>query len=182
MRPETSPATYHIAMICATTDRARLRAGNTLFCFGCVAFAGSIVAAFLLDALTIDLTAIVAIWLGSAVRRGSRRAMKWAFALVIYYVVLSAALLTTVLNGRAATLRISGRSISEEETAWLVACMVAVFLWSLVNALFLRQALHEEKREARRRSGFCVTCGYDLTGNTTGRCPECGAPIQNGDD
>lgn len=24
------------------------------------------------------------------------------------------------------------------------------------------------------RSGFCSTCGYDLTGNVSGRCPECG--------
>ena len=23
-----------------------------------------------------------------------------------------------------------------------------------------------------RRSGFCPTCDYDLTGNTTDRCPE----------
>jgi hypothetical protein len=27
----------------------------------------------------------------------------------------------------------------------------------------------------RRRRGLCRECGYDLTGNTTGTCPECGA-------
>ena len=27
----------------------------------------------------------------------------------------------------------------------------------------------------RMRVGCCEQCGYDLTGNTTGRCPECGA-------
>ncbi len=27
----------------------------------------------------------------------------------------------------------------------------------------------------RTRVGHCTTCGYDLKGNTTGRCPECGA-------
>jgi hypothetical protein len=26
------------------------------------------------------------------------------------------------------------------------------------------------------RLGFCHNCGYNLTGNTTGRCPECGTP------
>jgi hypothetical protein len=26
----------------------------------------------------------------------------------------------------------------------------------------------------RRRNGWCVYCGYDLTGNRSGRCPECG--------
>jgi len=27
------------------------------------------------------------------------------------------------------------------------------------------------------RLGLCVTCGYDLTGNVSGVCPECGKPI-----
>ncbi len=29
-------------------------------------------------------------------------------------------------------------------------------------------------RYRRSRCGQCITCGYLLTGNTTGRCPECG--------
>jgi hypothetical protein len=37
-------------------------------------------------------------------------------------------------------------------------------------------------REYRRRQpqfpgGCCRACGYDLTGNTSGRCPECGREI-----
>lgn len=28
----------------------------------------------------------------------------------------------------------------------------------------------------RRRKGFCVKCGYNLTGNVSGICPECGLP------
>ena len=27
------------------------------------------------------------------------------------------------------------------------------------------------------REGFCAHCGYNLTGNVSGVCPECGAPI-----
>jgi hypothetical protein len=30
------------------------------------------------------------------------------------------------------------------------------------------------RRCRRRRKGCCVRCGYDLTGNVTGVCPECG--------
>ena len=30
------------------------------------------------------------------------------------------------------------------------------------------------RRWRRRRRGLCTKCGYDLTGNTTGVCPECG--------
>lgn len=34
-------------------------------------------------------------------------------------------------------------------------------------------------RLRRRRKGLCVRCGYDLTGNITGVCPECGTPIRS---
>lgn len=30
------------------------------------------------------------------------------------------------------------------------------------------------RRYRRRKNGQCLKCGYDLTGNVTGRCPECG--------
>lgn len=30
----------------------------------------------------------------------------------------------------------------------------------------------------RRLPGRCENCGYDLTGNVSGRCPECGAPVR----
>jgi hypothetical protein len=32
-------------------------------------------------------------------------------------------------------------------------------------------------RSRRRYPGYCVRCGYSLTGNTSGVCPECGEPI-----
>jgi hypothetical protein len=32
-----------------------------------------------------------------------------------------------------------------------------------------------EFRSLRRRRGLCVSCGYDLAGNVSGTCPECGA-------
>ena len=31
------------------------------------------------------------------------------------------------------------------------------------------------RRRRRRLKGLCLACGYDLTGNVSGRCPECGA-------
>ena len=30
------------------------------------------------------------------------------------------------------------------------------------------------KRQERRAKGLCERCGYDLTGNVSGVCPECG--------
>jgi hypothetical protein len=32
------------------------------------------------------------------------------------------------------------------------------------------------RRYRRRKRGACLQCGYDLTGNVSGRCPECGEP------
>lgn len=33
------------------------------------------------------------------------------------------------------------------------------------------------RRYRRSRRGLCVTCGYDLTGNVSGVCPECATEI-----
>ena len=44
---------------------------------------------------------------------------------------------------------------------------IAVFLW-------YRWDRPHELRRRRRAMGLCVQCGYDLTGNVSGVCPECG--------
>lgn len=43
--------------------------------------------------------------------------------------------------------------------------------WRLRNALFVSRA---------KRLGSCLTCGYNLTGNTSRVCPECGTPTAAG--
>jgi hypothetical protein len=49
---------------------------------------------------------------------------------------------------------------------WMIALVPAVI------------ALYCWRRERRRpRYGHCQACGYNLTGNVTGRCPECGTVI-----
>lgn len=35
------------------------------------------------------------------------------------------------------------------------------------------------RRWRRERKGWCLSCGYDLEGNVSGRCPECGKAISN---
>lgn len=36
------------------------------------------------------------------------------------------------------------------------------------------------RRWRRRRRGLCINCGYDLTGNVSGVCPECGSSASGG--
>ena len=44
-------------------------------------------------------------------------------------------------------------------------------------ALLVLFELPALRRERRRRRGQCGECGYDLTGNQSGVCPECGSDV-----
>jgi hypothetical protein len=46
-------------------------------------------------------------------------------------------------------------------TAMVPACWLSALLW----------------KRSRRKAGSCRRCGYNLTGNTSGVCPECGTPV-----
>lgn len=56
----------------------------------------------------------------------------------------------------------------------LLACVVAVVLTPI---LWLRQVRRKAVRDGRMAQGRCPSCGYSLTGNTSGVCPECGAAV-----
>lgn len=51
---------------------------------------------------------------------------------------------------------------------WFLALVFATY----PTIAFIRGPL---RRYRRRRNGLCIQCGYNLTGNTTGICSECGA-------
>jgi len=55
--------------------------------------------------------------------------------------------------------------------AFFFAMPIVLVLWRISR----RQA----RIEFRRKTGMCLNCGYDLRGNTTGICPECGEPVEN---
>ena len=55
--------------------------------------------------------------------------------------------------------------------------------WILVFALAILPLLwlwRRRRRMALERVGCCATCGYNLTGNVSGICPECGKAISAG--
>ncbi len=56
---------------------------------------------------------------------------------------------------------------------WWLVCSCA----ALSTALFVSWTWIV--RWHRRRRGCCTRCGYCMTGNTSGVCPECGTAVQN---
>lgn len=50
---------------------------------------------------------------------------------------------------------------------WMIAILLAIY----PSIAFIRGPL---RRRRRRQRGLCLNCAYDLTGNISGVCPECG--------
>lgn len=71
------------------------------------------------------------------------------------------------------------------ELAWIdlriwkgcVGLYLPLWVLSLMFALFVGY-LH--RNGLRRSVGHCRSCDYNLTGNTSGICPECGTPVTTG--
>jgi hypothetical protein len=76
-----------------------------------------------------------------------------------------------------------------EPLGWLaVLVLVAVPVWlgSTVGLRRYRELIRDplgiarrpyDKRMGRYPIGHCQTCGYNLTGNVSGACPECGTAV-----
>lgn len=77
-------------------------------------------------------------------------------------------------------------SLSEPTTHAIVySCSLPLILPALLSGLapaivFWRGPLRRW-RHRHRREGYCEKCEYDLTGNLSGVCPECGTPIKPGE-
>ena len=56
-------------------------------------------------------------------------------------------------------------------------------LGALIAIAIRNRALRAENtRRVRREAGLCANCEYDLRGNTSGVCPECGTPATPSSD
>jgi hypothetical protein len=66
-----------------------------------------------------------------------------------------------------------------ECVAALLLIVVSLFGFWYCTTKRVRPILEEERRRLR---GTCGVCGYNLTGNVSGTCPECGTPVPAGDD
>jgi hypothetical protein len=74
------------------------------------------------------------------------------------------------------------RHEERDETGFTKTRIVGVPFWllCLVTAVppltFLNSTRKRRIRIARVKANRCSACGYNLTGNTSGVCPECGTP------
>ena len=84
-------------------------------------------------------------------------------------------LLAVVLLGVAIITYLSMRlHIDARYFTLLPVCLSLIFIMTAtwIARSTMRRALREEL--LRRGIPICINCAYDLTGNVSGRCPECG--------
>ena len=62
--------------------------------------------------------------------------------------------------------------------SWHVECSISAWSLSGVTVLCWLGFYYRPLRRLRRKRGLCVKCGYDLTGNESGVCSECGTEVK----
>ena len=58
-----------------------------------------------------------------------------------------------------------------------IPCAYLVAVSMVLPITWFRSWRRRCRIAARARAGRCARCGYDLTGNVSGVCPECGTPV-----
>jgi hypothetical protein len=75
-------------------------------------------------------------------------------------------------------LQASRRRIDAARTARIVGDTVGGCVVVLAVGVIMVFGAAAWRRTRRRRTGYCQKCGYVLTGNASGVCPECGKPVE----
>jgi len=78
------------------------------------------------------------------------------------------------------TLPVLGCSLSTYQMLFLVSLGLEIILVPILY-FGIREGVAVEDEGDGRTEPRCANCDYNLTGNVTGRCPECGAPIAAAD-
>ena len=99
---------------------------------------------------------------------------------LLWYVLLAvdfpASLLFSSFQGFATALTNGSRIAQEVVVPGIFHTVAGGIQYSslTVIAQYLRT-----RRKSCIGSAHCTNCGYDLRGNVSGRCPECGTPVDN---
>jgi len=70
-----------------------------------------------------------------------------------------------------------GAILNELGWSWVIGNFVAWNMAFVVCWIGLMMINKQRTRSGRISEGLCVECGYNLTGNVSGICPECGERI-----
>ncbi|HEY8748940.1 MAG TPA: hypothetical protein VIM11_13245 [Tepidisphaeraceae bacterium] len=71
----------------------------------------------------------------------------------------------------------AGFSYSNDSSAGLRDVLIPLWVISCLFAILpVLKALQTFMSRLQRNDGLCPVCSYNLTGNTSGICPECGTP------
>ncbi len=82
------------------------------------------------------------------------------------------------LKARQERIALRSRRIVDESVSVAVFCAAVVLPLCRIS---IRLAIAQRRRAAERKDrlqGLCPSCHYNLTGNVSGICPECGAAIR----
>jgi hypothetical protein len=71
-------------------------------------------------------------------------------------------------------LTVEGHELVLARSLILVAALILPGSWLICRT---GESVAKCRRERRRKSGLCCACGYDLTRNMSGVCPECGTAV-----
>jgi hypothetical protein len=69
------------------------------------------------------------------------------------------------------------RPIPFVDIHWLWPTVLTSVLPLLGARRRMRRAIVDRRQRLRRAAGLCLVCSFDLTGNVSGVCPECGTAI-----
>jgi len=82
--------------------------------------------------------------------------------------------------GRAYTLWTALPTMEVEWSLLLPAGLTVIFAFGgAFVGLSIAQRFEDERAARLASEGRCLRCGYMLTGNNSGVCPECGTPVAN---
>lgn len=103
-----------------------------------------------------------------------------ASATVASLSVIAAMSVAIVLTGHGHTFVETAQTFVQ---VFLVLSVILAFCWAVVLIMWYFMALPGKTirgwRDRRRLAeGQCLLCGYDLTGNVSGVCPECGRSVE----
>lgn len=156
------------------TDGLSWRAVLCCVVAGSLAVPAGILAVIYLGLVGCILALTIPILFGKAIARISRRDLHS----VVYALIVAIVGPLPMLAASALLMPSGARTNIESAMTGAFALLAAIVMWVGIMATIAVQQTWTRFRGRRRAKGICRCCAYDLTGNISGVCPECGTPIR----